>query len=60
TGQKPVVTKAKKSIAAFRLNEGSPIGLMVTLRGERMYSFFDKLVSVVLPKVRDFRVTETQ
>lgn len=55
TGQKPVVTKAKKSIAAFKLVAGSPIGLKVTLRGERMYSFIDKLVNIVLPKVRDFR-----
>lgn len=54
-GQTPVVTKAKKSISAFKLTKGAPIGLMVTLRGEKMYSFFDKLVSVVLPKVRDFR-----
>ena len=55
TGQKPVVTKAKKSIAGFRLREGMPIGAKVTLRGERMYEFFDKLVSVSLPRVRDFR-----
>ncbi len=54
-GQSPVITKAKKSIAAFKLTKGQPIGLMVTLRGEKMYAFFDKLVSVVLPKVRDFR-----
>jgi large subunit ribosomal protein L5 len=54
-GQKPVVTKAKKSIAGFRLREGMPIGAKVTLRGERMYEFFDKLVSVTLPRVRDFR-----
>jgi large subunit ribosomal protein L5 len=55
TGQKPVVTRAKKSIAGFRLREGMPIGAKVTLRGERMYEFFDKLVSVSLPRVRDFR-----
>lgn len=55
TGQKPIVTKAKKSIAGFRLREGMPIGTKVTLRGERMYEFFDKLVSVSLPRVRDFR-----
>src|SRR5699024_1765690 len=54
-GQKPVITKAKKSIAAFRLREGMPIGAKVTLRGERMYDFLDKLVSVSLPRVRDFR-----
>ncbi|MBD2823204.1 50S ribosomal protein L5, partial [Xenorhabdus sp. 42] len=55
TGQKPVVTRAKKSIAGFRLREGMPIGAKVTLRGEQMYEFFDKLVSVSLPRVRDFR-----
>ena len=55
TGQKPVVTRAKKSIAGFRLREGMPIGAKVTLRGKRMYEFFDKLVSVSLPRVRDFR-----
>lgn len=54
-GQKPVITRAKKSIAGFRLREGMPIGCKVTLRGERMYEFFDKLVSVSLPRVRDFR-----
>ncbi len=54
-GQKPVVTKAKKSIAGFRLREGMPIGAKVTLRGERMYDFLDKLISVSLPRVRDFR-----
>lgn len=54
-GQAPVVTKAKKSIAAFKVAQGQPIGMMVTLRGERMYAFLDKLVSVVLPKVRDFK-----
>ena len=55
TGQKPVVTRAKKSIAGFRLREGMPIGCKVTLRGERMYDFLDKLVSISLPRVRDFR-----
>ena len=54
-GQKPVVTKARKSIAAFKLREGMPIGCMVTLRGERMYEFFDRLINVALPRVRDFR-----
>jgi large subunit ribosomal protein L5 len=55
SGQKPVVTKAKSSIAAFKLREGMPIGCMVTLRQDRMYFFLDKLVNVVLPRVRDFR-----
>lgn len=55
TGQKPVITRAKKSIATFRLREGMPIGTKVTLRGERMYEFLDKLVTVSLPRVRDFR-----
>src|ERR1700704_3282167 len=55
TGQKPVVTRARKSIAAFKVREGMPIGAMVTLRGDRMYEFFDRLVSIVLPRVRDFR-----
>lgn len=55
TGQKPVVTKAKKSIASFKLRQGMPIGVMVTLRGDRMYEFMDRLVSVALPRVRDFR-----
>src|SRR5580704_3948030 len=54
-GQKPVITKARKSIAAFKLREGMAIGCMVTLRGERMYEFFDRLVNVSLPRVRDFR-----
>jgi large subunit ribosomal protein L5 len=54
-GQKPGVTKAKKSIAAFKLREGMPIGCVVTLRGDRMYEFFDRLVNVALPRVRDFR-----
>ena len=55
SGQKPVVTLAKKSIAGFKLVAGAPVGVMVTLRGERMYAFLDKFFSVVLPKVRDFR-----
>ena len=55
TGQKPIATKAKKSIANFKLREGMPIGAKVTLRGERMYEFLDKLVSIALPRVRDFR-----
>jgi large subunit ribosomal protein L5 len=54
-GQKPVITKATKSIAAFKLREGMAIGCMVTLRGDRMYEFFDRLVNVALPRVRDFR-----
>ncbi|MDR1473738.1 MAG: 50S ribosomal protein L5 [Lactobacillales bacterium] len=54
SGQKPIITKAKKSIAAFRLREGMPIGAKVTLRGVRMYEFLDKLVTVALPRVRDF------
>jgi large subunit ribosomal protein L5 len=54
-GQRPVVTRARKSIAAFKLRAGMPIGCMVTLRRERMYDFFDKLVNVALPRVRDFR-----
>jgi large subunit ribosomal protein L5 len=54
-GQHPVVTKAKKSIAAFKLRAGVPIGMMVTLRNQRMYEFLDKLVSVVLPRIRDFQ-----
>jgi large subunit ribosomal protein L5 len=60
TGQKPVTTKAKKSIAAFKVREGMPIGAMVTLRGDRMYEFFDRLVSIVLPRVRDFRGVSTK
>jgi large subunit ribosomal protein L5 len=55
TGQKPVVTKARKSIANFKLRQGQSIGAMVTLRGERMYEFFDRLVSIALPRVRDFK-----
>ena len=54
SGQKPLITKAKKSVAAFRLREGMPIGAKVTLRGERMFEFLDKLVTVSLPRVRDF------
>jgi len=60
TGQKPVVTRAKKSIAAFKVREGQPIGAMVTLRGDRMYEFFDRLVNVALPRVRDFRGISTK
>ena len=55
TGQKPVVTKAKKAIAGFKVREGQPIGCKVTLRGENMYTFLDKLISITLPRVRDFR-----
>jgi large subunit ribosomal protein L5 len=55
SGQKPVITKAKKSIANFKLRDGMSIGCKVTLRGERMYDFFDKLISIALPRVRDFR-----
>jgi len=55
TGQKPLITKSKKAIAAFKLREGLPIGCKVTLRGERMYEFLDRLVSIALPRVRDFR-----
>src|SRR5271168_3931907 len=54
-GQKPIITKAKKSIAAFKLREGMAIGTMVTLRGDRMYEFLDRLLNVALPRVRDFR-----
>ncbi len=60
TGQKPVVTKAKKSIAAFKVREGMPIGAMVTLRGDRMYEFVDRLINVALPRVRDFRGVSTK
>ena len=60
TGQRPVVTKAKKSIAAFKVRAGMPIGAMVTLRGDRMYEFFDRLVNIVLPRVRDFRGVSTK
>ena len=59
-GQKPVVTKAKKSIAAFKLREGMSIGAMVTLRGDRMFEFFDRLVNIALPRVRDFRGLSTK
>lgn len=55
SGQRPVVTRAKKSIAAFRLREGMPIGVKVTLRGDRMYEFYDRLTNVALPRIRDFR-----
>ncbi len=55
TGQKPVVTRARRSIASFKLREGMPIGVMVTLRGERMYNFLDRLVNLGLPRIRDFR-----
>ena len=55
TGQRPIVTKAKRSIAAFKLRQGMPIGVTVTLRGDRMYEFFDRLVNIALPRVRDFR-----
>jgi large subunit ribosomal protein L5 len=59
-GQKPVITKAKKSIAAFKLREGMSIGAMVTLRGDRMYEFLDRLMNVALPRVRDFRGVSTK
>lgn len=55
SGQHPVITRAKKSISSFRLREGMPIGMKVTLRGERMYDFFDKLVNVILPRMREFQ-----
>ena len=55
TGQKPVITKAKKSIATFKVRKGYPVGAMVTLRGQRMYEFFDRLVTVAMPRIRDFR-----
>jgi len=55
TGQRPIITKAKKSIAAFKLRQGMPIGVAVTLRGDRMYEFMDRLVNIALPRVRDFR-----
>src|ERR1700684_1887066 len=60
TGQKPVVTRARKSIAAFKVREGQAIGAMVTLRGDRMYEFFDRLVNIVLPRVRDFKGVSTK
>jgi large subunit ribosomal protein L5 len=59
-GQKPVVTRAKKSIAAFKLREGMPIGAMVTLRGEKMYEFLDRLIAIALPRMRDFRGLSTK
>jgi large subunit ribosomal protein L5 len=59
-GQKPVTTRAKKSIAAFKVREGMPIGAMVTLRGETMYEFLDRLISIALPRVRDFRGVSTK
>lgn len=55
SGQKPIITRAKKAIAGFKLRKGDPVGVMVTLRGKRMYDFFEKLIHVVLPRVRDFR-----
>src|SRR5215813_7884204 len=60
TGQKPVITRARKSIAAFKVRENMPIGAMVTLRGDRMYEFLDRLITVVLPRVRDFRGVSTK
>jgi large subunit ribosomal protein L5 len=60
TGQKPVVTRAKKSIAQFKVRKGMPIGVMVTLRGERMWEFLDRLISIALPRVRDFRGVSTR
>jgi large subunit ribosomal protein L5 len=60
TGQKPITTKAKKSIAAFKVREGQSIGAMVTLRGDRMYEFLDRLVNIVLPRVRDFKGVSTK
>jgi large subunit ribosomal protein L5 len=60
TGQKPVITRAKKSIANFRLREGMPIGVMVTLRGQRMFEFYDRLVNAALPRIRDFRGCSTK
>src|SRR5215472_6380087 len=60
TGQKPVITRAKKSIAAFKVRTGMPIGAMVTLRGDRMYEFLDRLINVALPRVRDFRGVSTK
>jgi large subunit ribosomal protein L5 len=55
TGQKPIITKARKSIAGFKLRQGNPIGCMVTLRGKRMYEFLDRLLSIAIPRIRDFR-----
>ncbi|MCI1931289.1 MAG: 50S ribosomal protein L5 [Clostridia bacterium] len=59
SGQKPIITKAKKSVAAFKLRQGMPIGCKVTLRGERMYDFADRLINISLPRVRDFRGVKT-
>jgi large subunit ribosomal protein L5 len=59
-GQKPVTTRARKSIAAFKVREGMPIGAMVTLRGDKMYEFLDRLISIALPRVRDFRGVSTK
>ncbi|MBI2821654.1 MAG: 50S ribosomal protein L5 [Acidobacteria bacterium] len=59
TGQKPVITRARRAIAAFKLRKGMPIGCMVTLRGERMYEFLDRLINMALPQVRDFRGVST-
>ena len=55
TGQKPIVTRAKKAIAGFKIRQGMPVGVMVTLRSERMYAFLDRLISLALPRIRDFR-----
>jgi len=60
TGQKPVITRAKKSIAQFKVRKGMPIGVMVTLRGDRMWEFLDRLISIALPRVRDFRGVSTR
>uniref|UniRef100_A0A7C1FTP6 Large ribosomal subunit protein uL5 n=1 Tax=Thermomicrobium roseum TaxID=500 RepID=A0A7C1FTP6_THERO len=60
SGQRPVVTRARKSIAAFRLRKGMPIGVMVTLRGNRMWDFLDRLISIALPRIRDFRGVSTK
>ncbi len=60
TGQRPVTTRAKKSIAAFKVRQGMPVGTMVTLRGDRMYEFFDRLVNIALPRVRDFKGVSTK
>ena len=60
TGQRPVVTKAKKSVSAFKIRQGAPIGVKVTLRGERMYSFVEKLVKIVIPRLKDFRGVRQQ
>jgi large subunit ribosomal protein L5 len=60
TGQRPVTTRAKKSIAAFKVRQGMPVGTMVTLRGDRMYEFLDRLVNIALPRVRDFKGVSTK